>query len=1082
MYGMGKRIAAILLSIICLVGIAVPQSAFGAQESAERKIRIGYIDYEHFISQDEDDNYVGYGVEFLNEIAEYTGWEYEYVYDSWENQLKNLKTGKIDFVCHAQRTKEREAEYLLSKYSIGSESSVLYIRMDDERYYYNDFAHFDGMTIAFLKDSFQNKEFSEYAQNKNFSFKSVEYENQEECFAALESGEVDGVAAGSLALKKEYKSVCQFGADPFYFMTAPENQNLMYALNDALGQIMAVGSTFQSGLYEKYYGSENTNDSICFTREEAEYIASAGPISISLIPNRKPFSYMNEDGTLHGITVDVMNLIEEKSGLQFSYSMMEQGTRTTAYLAEQQDTIIAGIMAENPEFASEDYLVSDIYYSDDVSLACLSGTNYSLEAKDAFYKLAIPKSYAALQFYIEKNYPQFEIILENNIEDCLKKVKNGEVDFTAQNVNVIKPYLQNPHYEKITVLPTFFMNEEMGIVANNTEENQILIGIIDKCIATINEKELSQFTVDHTIANGYRLTWGDMLYKFRYPVVVMAILLLFIISLMAAFIVLRKRSYRRLEEKNMQLADAVSQADNANRAKSMFLARMSHEIRTPMNAIVGLTALAGHYKNEPERVTEYLDKINISSKVLLNIINDVLDMSAIESNKIKIAEVAFDLQELLASISAVYYTQCKQKKVAFEMDTSEVRDEKLIGDGLRLNQILLNLVSNAYKFTPSGGKISITVLEAGEKAGKVYYKFMVADTGEGMTKELLSRLFQPFEQEGAETAQKHGGSGLGLSIAKNLVDLMGGSISCTSEKGVGTTFAVSLPFQLDKTEYKNQSNEILSKIELRALIVDDESDARDYIGVILERIGVPYTIAVNGGDAVDKIKKAKEEQAAYDICFIDWKMPEVDGSEVTKTIRRLYDKDTIVIIVSAYDTEEVREQAKVAGADMLLAKPVFQSTIFNLLMKMSGGRYVKLPEKQIDYDFSGYRVLLVEDTKMNAEIAIDLLQLVNMQADHAWNGQEAVEMFAQNEPGTYAAILMDVQMPVMNGYEATKAIRGLDKEQADTIPIIAMTANAFSEDVSAALNAGMNGHIAKPIDTQILYQKLYDIIQKKSQN
>ena len=434
-----------------------------------------------------------------------------------------------------------------------------------------------------------------------------------------------------------------------------------------------------------------------------------------------------------------------------------------------------------------------------------------------------------------------------------------------------------------------------------------------------------------------------MLYKFRYPFIVIGFLVVAVIIMMQALMMLRKRNYRRLEEKNGQLAEAVAQANHANQAKSQFLARMSHEIRTPMNAIVGLTELARHHKEEPVQITEYLDKIETSSKVLLGIINDVLDMSAIESNKLKIAQKPFWIREILKSIYTVYSTQCKQKGIAFVMDVDDMKNNCLRGDGLRLNQVLLNLISNAYKFTPEGGRITVTVKELSKQGEKIYYKFTVADTGEGMSEEMLGRLFLPFEQEGADTAQKHGGSGLGLSIAKNLVELMGGSISCQSEKGKGTMFTVSIPFLLD----------------------EDVTEAHQ----------------------------------------------DIDEKQETLELDRRY-------------------------------------------------------------DFAGRKVLLVEDTEMNAEIANELLSLVNMNVDHVWNGKEAVELFSTAEPGTYAAVLMDVQMPVMNGYEAASAIRALNHPDAATIPIYAMTANAFTEDVSAALNAGMNGHIAKPIDTEILYETL----------
>lgn len=1065
----------VLFSVLFPMGSPPVSLRAAENESADRTIKIGYIDYDGFIREEGNGGYTGYGIEYLEEISKYTGWDYEFCYDTWEELLEKLKTGEIDFICHAQKTKEREEEFLFSKYSIGAESSVLYVKEENDEYYYNDYEHYSGMRIAVLRNSFQNQEFAQFAEKKGFEVTFQEYGTQAGCFAALDTGLVDGVAMGSLALKPEYKVICRFGSDPFYFMSGKQNQELIDELDDALGQITAAGSSFQSKLYQKYYGDITASSKICFTREEADFIRRAGTIPVALIPNRSPFSSLDESGEPEGITVDILKLLEERSGLSFSYQMMPEAVTASEYITENPETLVAGIMVDNPEFKKKNYLLTKPFYTDDVALACLKDKEYNVNAQDGAYRLAVTRSYTALRTYIDNNYPQFEIVEGVSPEECLQMVLDGRADFMAQNVNVIKPYLSNPHFESVTVLPTFFMDENVGIAMTDSREHQILMGIMDRCIATVTEKEFSQITVNHTLTDAYRMTLADMLYKFRYPFCAIGILLLVILGLMTAFIILRRRSYVRLTEKNVQLGEAVAQADSANLAKSQFLARMSHEIRTPMNAIVGMTALARHYKEDAGRVEEYLRKIETSSKVLLNIINDVLDMSAIESDKIRIAEKPFDLREIMTSISTVYYTQCRQKNVEFEMNTADIRDEKLIGDGLRLNQILLNLISNAFKFTPPGGKITVTGSEVLEPGDKKYYKFTVSDTGEGMTQEMLGRLFMPFEQEDANTAQRHGGSGLGLSIAKNLVDLMGGSITCRSEKGKGSVFTVSLPF-FAAAEPENEAGGMNYKC-IHALIVDDESDTRDYTAVILERIGVPYEIASSGAEAVEKLEAARAQGRDFDICFVDWRMPEMDGGEVTKQIRSMYDNQTVVIIVSAYDTEEIKEEARVAGADMFLSKPLFQSTVFNLLMKLSGGKYVNQTADEEAFDFEGRRVLLAEDTEMNAEIAIDLLELVNMKVDLARNGQEAVELFGVSEPDRYCAILMDVQMPVMDGYEAAKQIRAMRHPAAADIPIFAMTANAFTEDVSAALNAGMNGHIAKPIDTQLLYMTLKKAIR-----
>ncbi len=527
--------------------------------------------------------------------------------------------------------------------------------------------------------------------------------------------------------------------------------------------------------------------------------------------------------------------------------------------------------------------------------------------------------------------------------------------------------------------------------------------------------------------------------------------------------------------KRKALEDALEAANKATVAKSEFLSRMSHEIRTPMNAIVGLNAIARNHVAEPIKVEDYLNKIDASAKVLLNIINDVLDMSAIANNKLKIAKSEFDLKAVLNAISTIYYTQCEQKGVRFIMDV-DVKNELLIGDSLRVNQILMNLVSNAFKFTDRGGSIAVRVKENRREDDTVFLQFKVTDTGVGMTPEMLKRIFKPFEQESAATAKKYGGSGLGLSITKNLVAMLRGDIAVESEKGKGTTFTVELPFKttgrasepVDKSKFKN----------LRMLVVDDEKSAREYTGMLLDRIGVKYDLAISGVDALEKVRAAQAACNGYNMCLLDWKMPGLDGVDITKELRKIVPAGMMVIIVSAYDTSEMEEEATNAGADMFVSKPLFQSTIFNLLVQMLGGKMGLGAIPFSSYDFSGHRALLAEDNPINSEVARELLRMVKLDCDLAENGKEAVDKFKNAAPGTYDLILMDIQMPLLDGYGATKAIRALPRPDAKTIPIFAMTANAFTEDVSAALTCGMNGHLAKPIDVAKLYATVAGVIWK----
>ncbi len=560
------------------------------------------------------------------------------------------------------------------------------------------------------------------------------------------------------------------------------------------------------------------------------------------------------------------------------------------------------------------------------------------------------------------------------------------------------------------------------------------------------------------------------------PTVILIWMLISVILILSVLLLeninMRLMHANELKMKNEQLAEAVLRADAASVAKSQFLAQMSHEIRTPMNAVIGLTGIAKTEIRSPEKVADYLTKIEGSSRLLLSIINDVLDMSAIEGGKLKIDSAEFNFKGLLSNITTVFYEQARQKGITFEVRMNGVTEEKIIGDELRVNQILMNLLSNAIKFTPANGEIDLMVLQASRSQDKVQMRFSVSDTGCGMSEEMLGRLFKPFEQESASTARKHGGSGLGLSITKKLTEMMGGTIQVKSTQGKGSVFTVDIPFKVTNNVNDHVTPTDFSKIH--ALVVDDSEDSCEYSGILLERLGVRYEYVTNGEAALEALENAEDQDDPYTLCLIDWKMPEMDGGELTQQIREIFGEDTIIIIVSAYDLNEVEASGRSIGSNYFIPKPLFQSTLFNALMKISGGDYTKIEVQNEDqnYDFSGKHVLIAEDVALNMEVAVKLLKMVGVEATCAEDGRQAVDLFVQGKPGQYDCILLDINMPVMDGYEAGRAIRKYNRADAATIPIYAMTANAFAEDVTAALNAGMNGHIAKPIETKVLYKTL----------
>lgn len=504
-----------------------------------------------------------------------------------------------------------------------------------------------------------------------------------------------------------------------------------------------------------------------------------------------------------------------------------------------------------------------------------------------------------------------------------------------------------------------------------------------------------------------------------------------------------------LKRQQKILQDALLVAQKANDAKRDFLSRMSHEIRTPMNAIIGMSAVAFNYLDDKKRTADCLSKITFSSKHLLMLLNDVLDMSKIENGKLNIRQELFDLKNLVTSLADINYGLATAKGLAFEIVISGFKDELLLGDSMRVNQILLNLLSNAIKFTPKGGSVRLEIRMLRSASDKIWLRFIVKDSGIGMKKEFLEHLYEPFEQADNGIARKYGGTGLGMAITKNLVAIMDGTIEVESQEGAGTTFMVDLPFGVSKVDKKTAAE----MEEMRVLVVDDDNDTCEHAAVLLKGMGVNVDWALNGFEAIEKVRSACEDDGrCYDVCFIDWCMPELDGIETARRMRSYVGPDVLIIIISAYDWSGIEEQAKAAGVNAFIAKPFFASNLYNMLLTVS-----RKPElgfsavgNKETYDFGGKKVLLVEDNELNMEIASELLKFVNLQVEHAENGKVAVNIFRNSKEKEYALIFMDIQMPLMNGYDAARCIRSSEHPAAGTIPIIAMTANAFNDDVQAA--------------------------------
>ena len=551
-------------------------------------------------------------------------------------------------------------------------------------------------------------------------------------------------------------------------------------------------------------------------------------------------------------------------------------------------------------------------------------------------------------------------------------------------------------------------------------------------------------------------------------------------SIILYYLWIRRNARMRMEQAVEQavLVEKLQKAEAADRAKSIFLSNMSHDIRTPMNAIIGFTTLAQTNLDNKERLQDYLRKTLSSCNHLLSLINDNLDMSRIESGKLNIEEKECSISDIFRDMRNIIQNQMQSKQLSFFMDTLDVNDEDIYCDKLHVNQVLLNLLSNAIKFTPAGGTVSLTVQQKpSAPTGYGSYEIRVKDTGIGMSPEFAEHIFEPFERERTSTVSGIQGTGLGMAITKNIVDSMGGTIRVETEQGKGTEFILNFDFKLQSVPKKIEKVRELEG--MRALVVDDSYSTCDSVTKMLWQIGMRPEWTLHGKEAVLRARQAVELGDSYKAYVIDWLLPDLSGLEVVRQIRGIAGDDTPIIIITAYDWSAFEDEAREAGVTAFCGKPIFLSDLQDTLLEAVGKGTMEqesvLPNMQAD--FKGTRILLVEDNEVNREIAEMLLSTQGFVVESAWDGSMAVDMVKQSEPGYYQLILMDIQMPVMNGYDSAKAIRALESPELSAIPIVAMTADAFEEDKKRALECGMNAHVAKPIDMNQLMEVIADILK-----
>ena len=523
------------------------------------------------------------------------------------------------------------------------------------------------------------------------------------------------------------------------------------------------------------------------------------------------------------------------------------------------------------------------------------------------------------------------------------------------------------------------------------------------------------------------------------------------------------------------ITDALTVAEQASRAKTAFLSNMSHEIRTPMNAIIGLNSLALRNKSLPDETREYLEKIGDSAQHLLGLINDILDMSRIESGRIVLRKEEFSFRSMLEQINTMVMSQCSEKGLKYECRVLGGVSDYYIGDDMKLKQVLINILSNAIKFTDAPGSVTLDVERIGAFREQSTLKFVISDTGIGIDQGFISKIFEPFTQENSSRSSKYGSTGLGLAITRSIVKLMNGEISVRSEKGKGSEFTVVI--SLRNCQHQGPATRYIRPKDMLVLVVDDEEIAAEHARLVLDEVGIKADTCQTGEEALRMLEVQHAKHNPYNLVLLDWKMPEMDGLDVAREIRKRYDSETTVIILTSFNWDEIMDEALHIGVDSFLAKPLFASNVIDEFERIARKNNLSLFKEKKRAELKGKRILLAEDIFINAEIMKQLIEMKEAEIDHAENGRIAVDMFAESAVGFYDAILMDIRMPEMDGLEAAQTIRAMDRPDAKSIPIVAMTANAFDEDVQRSLQVGMNAHLSKPVEPDALFETLETLIK-----
>ena len=1070
-----RKSACVMLSLLLLLSAVLPVKA-AAETASAKVVRVGSFE-DTFNYVNEKGARKGYGYELLETLSGYTGWQFEYVTCDWSDCFEKLKNGEIDIIGGISYTEDRTQEMLFSDEPMGVEKYYLYADLARADISASDFKTLNGKKIGVLMGTEPEVMLAEWEEKYGLKTEHVNISNNEDVKQKLANHEIDCFVSleESFWAERGISTITRVGESGIYYAINKNRPDIKEELDDAMRALDEAVPFYTADLYKRYFSMDYTP---ILTGEEKAWLRKHGAIRMGFLASDSGVStYDPATGEFTGVITDYIQFAADCLGNQeLEFQLVGYDSKEAELDALKSGEIdMIFHCDQNPNLAEEyHFACTNTTWTSNL----MAVTNKQHFNENNVNRIAVPQNKLSLKKYLAFYYPQWEIVDCDTQEDAARLVKDGQADCFVTGISS-----ENKYSKKYSFYSVPLVNPVRSCFAVNSG-NRSLLSILNKTIKAMPVNMLAGALAMYK-SSARKVTLSDFIKDNFFKVMLISSIAVAVVLLTILMLLQKARKAEAAarkaasdtQELNAKLQVAVEKAESANRAKSTFLSNMSHDIRTPMNAIIGFTTLAISNIDDKNRVKDYLSKTLASSNHLLSLINDVLDMSRIESGKIHLEEVEVNLSDVLHDLKTIVSGQIYAKQLELYMDAMDVTDEDVYCDKTRLNQILLNLLSNAIKFTPAGGTVSVRVRQlAGKVHGCGQYEFRIKDNGIGMSQEFAKKIFEPFERERTSTVSRIQGTGLGMAITKNIVDMMGGTIEVQTAQGKGTEFTVCVPM---RAQTEQRLVEKITELEgLKALVVDDDFNTCDSVTKMLVKVGMRAEWTLSGKEAVLRARQSIEMSDVYHAYIIDWRLPDMNGIEVTRQIRSLHD-DTPIIILTAYDWSDIEVEAKAAGVTAFCSKPMFMSDLRETLMSALGQKPADavqrlLPEKNAD--FKGKHILLVEDNELNREIAQEILQEYGFLVDTAENGAVAVEKVSTAAPGSYDLVLMDVQMPIMDGYTATRKIRALDDPARAKLPILAMTANAFDEDRRNALESGMNGFLSKPIVIGDLVQELHKIL------